>query len=804
MENGSSYKGRGGGGGGGGGGSAASGGGATDERRNPQRYGSRPQYGYSPQRSGGGGDHRSAGMKDKIKERVNTELSGPQFDLPPLDTAEKKFNASSRLFVGNLPRDIPYEELKGIFAKYGELGQVYFNKEGAYAFINFDFRANAEKAKRELQGTEVRNRPLKIRFASITTGVRVKNLTGCVSNELLEKAFNVFGQIEACRVIVDDRGKPTGEGIVIFADKKGATLAVKKCHEECYFLTSALRPVIVEPLEARDEEEGNPESSMHKNDQYKQERKEGPRFADRDSFEYEYGVRWKRLYEMYKEKKLLLESDLQAEVEQLERRLAIVKHEHETEKLRQELLAREQEAVQMGRSMYMRGTSSYSSNYSSLGGYSSGLSNNYSNQSSGYGSSGGYGSQGSGYSSQGGYGGSDRYQGQRDDRYGEYDNRRGDDRYGDDRYQRVQDDRYHSLQEERYKAAMHMASARGGATPATGGGAGGGSGSGSGAASSGPGAGSGPGNQPFQQGGGKREPGAPGGGGQFQQQSDQAGGAKRDNMPGGGGQFQQGGMKRDSMPGGGQGFQQGGMKRDNMPGGGQGFQQGGMKRDNMPGGGQGFQQGGMKREDGPGGGGQFQQGGAKREDMPGGGPGFQQGGMKRDNLPGGGQGFQQGGMKRDDGPTGGGGGAGGGAGAGGAAGAGAGQQFQQGGMKRDNMPGGVQQFPQGGMKRDNLPLGGGPFPQGPKNLGPGLMGPGGVQFPQGGMKREMSLTGQQFPPGMNRSMGLAGQFPAGIKRDNLPLGGQFPVGGIKRDAVVAGGNQPGGGQGSADVKRPRY
>lgn len=42
-------------------------------------------------------------------------------------------------------------------------------------------------------------------------------------------------------------------------------------------LSSALRPVIVDPLEARDEEEGNPESSMHKNEQYKQERKEGPR-----------------------------------------------------------------------------------------------------------------------------------------------------------------------------------------------------------------------------------------------------------------------------------------------------------------------------------------------------------------------------------------------------------------------------------------------------------------------------------------------------------------------------------------------
>lgn len=76
-------------------------------------------------------------LQDKIKEKVMTELNCPQLDLPPLDTSEKKFNAQSRLFVGNLPRDIPYEELKEMFTKYGELGQVYFNKDGAYAFINF-------------------------------------------------------------------------------------------------------------------------------------------------------------------------------------------------------------------------------------------------------------------------------------------------------------------------------------------------------------------------------------------------------------------------------------------------------------------------------------------------------------------------------------------------------------------------------------------------------------------------------------------------------------------------------------------
>ncbi|XP_069974364.1 hrp65 protein [Penaeus vannamei] len=315
----------------------------TPDGRTVQSFRSHPIYGF-----------------DKIKEKVMTELNCPQMELPPLDTSEKKFNAQSRLFVGNLPRDIPYEELKELFSKYGELGQVYFNKDGAYAFINFDYKANAEKAKTELQGKMVRNRPMKIRYASVTTGVKVKNLTPYVSNELLHKSFSVFGEIESCRVIVDDRGKTTGDGVVVFCDKKGATIALKKCQEECYFLTSSLRPVIVEPLEAGDEEEGNPENSMHKNDVYRNERKEGPRFADRNSFEFEYGMRWKRLYEMYKEKKMLLESDLQAEMEQLEARFALVRHEHETEKLRRELMAREAEAMQMGR---YRQSSNYQDRY---------------------------------------------------------------------------------------------------------------------------------------------------------------------------------------------------------------------------------------------------------------------------------------------------------------------------------------------------------------------------------------------------------------------------------------------------------
>lgn len=82
-----------------------------------------------------------------------------------------------------------------------------------------------------------KGRALKVRFAPYSQ-IKVKNLTPWVSNELLERAFSVFGEIERAIVIVDDRGKSTGEGIVEFCRKPSAQLALRKCTEGCYFLTA--------------------------------------------------------------------------------------------------------------------------------------------------------------------------------------------------------------------------------------------------------------------------------------------------------------------------------------------------------------------------------------------------------------------------------------------------------------------------------------------------------------------------------------------------------------------------------------
>jgi proline- and glutamine-rich splicing factor len=79
---------------------------------------------------------------------------------------------------------------------------------------------------------------LKVRFAPHSSIIKVKNLTPWISNELLSHAFGVFGEIERAVVIVDERGKSTGEGIVEYSRKPSAQMALRKCTEGCYFLTA--------------------------------------------------------------------------------------------------------------------------------------------------------------------------------------------------------------------------------------------------------------------------------------------------------------------------------------------------------------------------------------------------------------------------------------------------------------------------------------------------------------------------------------------------------------------------------------
>lgn len=272
-------------------------------------------------------------------------MGGPTHDLPELNCEEVKFSGRNRLYVGNLTNDVTEDELKELFSPYGEISEAFINSEKNFAFLKIDYRANAEKAKKELDGKIRKNKPIRIRFAPNATTIRVKNLTSFVSNELLYKGFEVFGQIERAVIIVDDRGKPTGEGIVEYARKSGALTALKYCNEKyCFFLTASLRPCVVESFDHIDENDGLPEKSlMKKSNEYYKARQNGPRFGDVGSFEHEFGTKWKCMYDLYKQKHEALKREMQLEEEKLEAQMEFARFEHETESLREQLRKREQD-----------------------------------------------------------------------------------------------------------------------------------------------------------------------------------------------------------------------------------------------------------------------------------------------------------------------------------------------------------------------------------------------------------------------------------------------------------------------------
>lgn len=84
----------------------------------------------------------------------------------------------------------------------------------------------------------MKGRPLRVRFATHAAALSVKNLSQFVSNELLEEAFSQFGMVERAVVIVDDRGRSTGKGIVEFASKPAARKALDRCNEGVFLLTA--------------------------------------------------------------------------------------------------------------------------------------------------------------------------------------------------------------------------------------------------------------------------------------------------------------------------------------------------------------------------------------------------------------------------------------------------------------------------------------------------------------------------------------------------------------------------------------
>ncbi len=68
----------------------------------------------------------------------------------------------SKLYVGNLDYSVTTDQLRELFAKYGEVKNVNIIEGRGFGFVEFNSEADAEKAKDELDGKEFSGRQMKV------------------------------------------------------------------------------------------------------------------------------------------------------------------------------------------------------------------------------------------------------------------------------------------------------------------------------------------------------------------------------------------------------------------------------------------------------------------------------------------------------------------------------------------------------------------------------------------------------------------------------------------------------------------
>ena len=71
----------------------------------------------------------------------------------------------SKLFVGNLDYSVEFGDLKTLFGEFGKVGYVKVVQGRGFGFVEMETPAEAENAKRELNGKEFKGRALNVDIA---------------------------------------------------------------------------------------------------------------------------------------------------------------------------------------------------------------------------------------------------------------------------------------------------------------------------------------------------------------------------------------------------------------------------------------------------------------------------------------------------------------------------------------------------------------------------------------------------------------------------------------------------------------
>ncbi|KAF4087853.1 hypothetical protein AMELA_G00076020 [Ameiurus melas] len=166
------------------------------------------------------------------------------------------------LYVGDLHPEVTEALLAWTFSPAGRIHSIRLCRDWktrsslGYAFVNFEQRADAERAMEMFHFELLMGRPMRVQWSQRDKSLRnssignlfIKNLDKSIDTLALFHTFSAFGKVLSCKVVGDEKGSE-GYGYVHFESAEAADFAMNRLNGKV--LNG--RKVFIERFKSREE-----------------------------------------------------------------------------------------------------------------------------------------------------------------------------------------------------------------------------------------------------------------------------------------------------------------------------------------------------------------------------------------------------------------------------------------------------------------------------------------------------------------------------------------------------------------------